>query len=193
MPKSRVLRRDEVGELWRVESRLDLDDLATLEAGRHGGLVRDLGSHPVDQVLSLLGPGRSVYAELDFVDLPRGAPIAPSRGDHARRWVQSHLSSTNLNRIQQHELRAYGSAGSYLARGTDVLAQAIFAGLRPAELGAAWGYESEPRWGTLRTASGARSVPSEQGAPTRTTTRSSPPPCAAGPRSRCPQPRRCAR
>ena len=72
MPKSRVLRRDEVGELWRVESRLDLDDLATLEAGRHGGLVRDLGSHPVDQVLSLLGPGRSVYAGLDFVDLPEG-------------------------------------------------------------------------------------------------------------------------
>jgi len=49
-------------------------------------------------------------------------------GDHARRWVRSHLSSTNLNRIQQRELRAYGSAGSYLARGTDVLAQAIFAG-----------------------------------------------------------------
>jgi len=124
---------------------------------------------------------------------PRAHRLRLHGGDHARRWVRSHLSSTNLNRIQQRELRAYGSAGSYLARGTDVLAQAIFAGLRPAELGAAWGYESEPRWGTLRTASGARSVPSEQGAPTRTTTRSSPPPCAAGPRSRCPQPRRCAR
>jgi predicted dehydrogenase len=35
-----VLRRDEVGELWRVESRLDLDDPATLEAGPHGGLLR---------------------------------------------------------------------------------------------------------------------------------------------------------
>jgi predicted dehydrogenase len=45
-----------------------------------------------------------------------------------------------------------------------VQAQAIFAGLRPAELGAAWGYEAEPRWGTLHTASGAIPVPSEQGA-----------------------------
>ena len=43
-------------------------------------------------------------------------------------------------------------------------AQAIFAALRPTELGAAWGYESEPLWGTLRNASGATPVPSEQGA-----------------------------
>ena len=52
----------------------------------------------------------------------------------------------------------------YVARGTDVQAQAIFAGLRPAELGAAWGYESEARWGTLHTAAGPTPVPSEQGA-----------------------------
>ena len=74
------------------------------------------------------------------------------------------MSSSKLNRIEERELRAYGSAGGYVARGTDVQAQAIFAGLRPADLGAAWGYDSESRWGTLHTAAGAVPVPSEQGA-----------------------------
>lgn len=160
-----VLERGDVGEVWRLESRFDLDDPETLEAGPHGGLLRDLGSHLVDQALWLLGPARSVHAVLDFVDLPAG------RTDCAFALVlthvggaRSHLSSTKLNRTQERELRAYGSAGAYVSRGTDVQAQAIFAGQRPAELGAAWGYESEERWGTLRTAAGAVAVPSERGA-----------------------------
>jgi predicted dehydrogenase len=36
--------------------------------------------------------------------------------------------------------------------------------LRPIDLGAAWGYDDESRWGTLHTAAGATPVPSEQGA-----------------------------
>jgi len=78
--------------------------------------------------------------------------------------VLSHLSSTRCNRIEQREWRAYGSDGGYVASGTDVQAQAIFAGQRPVDLGAAWGYEAEGRWGTLTTSAGARRVPSQQGA-----------------------------
>jgi predicted dehydrogenase len=160
-----VITRGDVGKLWRVESRFDLDDPETLESGPHGGLLRDIGSHLVDQALWLLGPARSVYAELNHVDLPEG------RTDCAFTvvithvgGVRSHLSSTKLNRIRERELRAYGSAGAYVSRGTDVQAQAVFAGLRPAELGPAWGYESEERWGTLHTTTGAVVVPSERGA-----------------------------
>ena len=78
--------------------------------------------------------------------------------------VTRALSSTKLNRIAERELRAYGSAGGYVARGTDVQAEANFAGLRPADLGTGWGYEAESRWGTLYTAAGPVPVPSEQGA-----------------------------
>lgn len=160
-----VLSRGDLGELWRVESRFDLDDPDTLEAGPHGGLLRDIGSHLVDQALWLLGPARSVYAELDHVDLPEGrTDCAFSVVITHAGGVRSHLSSTKLNRIRERELRAYGSAGAFVSRGTDVQAQAIFAGLRPDKLGAAWGYESEERWGTLHTASGAVPVPSERGA-----------------------------
>jgi predicted dehydrogenase len=51
-----------------------------------------------------------------------------------------------------------------VARGTDVQAQAIFAGKRPVDLGDEWGYEAPEHWGTLHTAAGDEKVPSEQGA-----------------------------
>ena len=48
------------------------------------------------------------------------------------------------------QYRAYGEAGSYVSSGTDVQAQAIFAGQRPVDDLAGWGYEREEYWGTLR-------------------------------------------
>jgi predicted dehydrogenase len=160
-----VLASGDLGELWRIESRFDFDDPETLEAGPAGGLLRDIGSHLADQALWLLGPARRVYADLDRIELDDGRTdcgftiaITHTSG------VRSHLTSSKLNRIQARELRAYGSAGSYAASGTDVQAQAIFSGLRPRDLGAAWGYEAEHRWGTLATSSGSVPVPSERGA-----------------------------
>jgi predicted dehydrogenase len=160
-----VLATGHLGDLWHVESRFDFDDPATLETGPDGGLLRDIGSHLVDQALWLLGPAHSVHAELDWVNLPDGrtdcgfiVTIMHATG------VRSHLSASKLNRINERELRAYGGAGGYVARGTDVQAQAIFSGQRPVDLGEAWGYEVRERWGTLHTAAGSVRVPSEQGA-----------------------------
>jgi predicted dehydrogenase len=160
-----LLERGDLGTLWRLESRFDVDDPATLDAGPDGGLLRDLGSHLVDQALWLLGPADSVYAELEHIELDPGLTdcgftvcMTHTSG------VRSHLSATKLNRIAERELRAYGSAGSYLGRGTDVQAQAVFAGRRPVEEGDRWGYEDEARWGVLHTADGATPVPSERGA-----------------------------
>ena len=160
-----VLKGGELGELWGVESRMEQDNAASLEVGPDAGLLRDLGSHLVDQVLWLLGPARSVYAELDHVG------TGDSRTDcrftvsltHAD-GVRSRVGASKLNHIEDRELRAYGSAGCYLARSTDVQAQAVFAGRRPADEGDAWGYDDEEHWGTLHTAAGSVSVPSEQGA-----------------------------
>jgi len=160
-----VLKGGELGELWGLESRFDQDSPATLEVGPDAGLLRDLGSHLVDQVLWLLGPARSVFAELDHVDLDGGrtdcrfgVSIAHTSGVHSR------VSSCKINHIDDRELRAFGSAGSYVVRSTDVQAQAVFAGKRPVDEGDRWGYEAPEHWGTLRTAAGAVRVPSEQGA-----------------------------
>ncbi|TPE50829.1 Gfo/Idh/MocA family protein [Amaricoccus solimangrovi] len=160
----KVIADGRIGKVWRIHSRMEQDDPATLEAGPTGGLLRDLGSHVVDQMLFLLGPVTSVDAQLDIADLPEGPTDAGFTITlrHAG-GAHSHLSASKLNRIDAKEYRAYGDAGTYLSSSTDVQAQAIFAGLRPAADPAGWGYEPEANRGTLLTGAGAERVPSEQG------------------------------
>lgn len=159
-----VLDDRSLGDIWRLDSRFDLDQAETLEAGPDGGLLRDLGSHLVDQALWLLGPAQRVTANLDWLDLPEGRTdagfvitIAHASGAH------SHLSASKVNHLVSRELRLLGSLGSYVSSQTDVQTQAILAGQRPVDNLPSWGYEVEERWGTLATAAGTSRVPSAQG------------------------------
>ncbi len=154
-----------VGTVWRLDSRLDLDEPEGLEAGPAGGLLRDLGSHLVDQALCLLGPARSVSAVLDWLDLPAGRTdagfvIALTHDGGAH----SHLSGSKCNRLTSRELRLLGTHGSYVSAQSDVQTEAILAGRRPASDPPAWGYEAPERWGVLSTRDGVTRVPSAQGA-----------------------------
>lgn len=161
---SKVLRTGRLGTIWRVHSRMDFDDSATLEPGPTGGLLRDLGSHLVDQMICLLGRVLSVDCQMDCLDLPQGCTDASftitlrhEGGAH------SHVSASKCNYLSLRELRAYGSGGSFVSQATDVQAQQIFAGMRPTDAAQAWGYEPETNWPVLRTGQGAELLPSEQG------------------------------
>lgn len=161
---AKIVRNEMLGPLWRVHSRMDFDDPATLEAGPMGGLLRDLGSHLVDQMIWLLGPAASVDAQLDFVDLPEGRTDAGFTITLRHQGgAHSHINASKLNFLNMRELRAYGRAGSFVSQSTDVQAQAILAGKRPVDDLDAWGYEPESNWGALRTKAGETRVPSEQG------------------------------
>jgi predicted dehydrogenase len=154
-----------LGDLWRIESRFDLDEPSSLEGGPSGGLLRDLGAHLVDQMLWLLGPARTVTAHLDYVDTPQGRTDAGFIVNIAHRsGTYSTVSASKINHLETRQFRAFGSLGSYESDGTDVQAKAIFAGQRPADDPEGWGYEKPDRWGTLHTADGAEKIPSEQGA-----------------------------
>ncbi|MFN8630492.1 MAG: Gfo/Idh/MocA family oxidoreductase [Chloroflexota bacterium] len=160
-----LLRRGDLGQAWRIESRFDLDEPGGLNPGPTGGLLRDIGAHLVDQLVWLLGPVRRVYAQVDWMEQPAGRTdvgFAISL-EHAS-GVHAHAASSKMNHNVERELRAYGSAGSYIARSTDAQTQAIFAGRRPLAEGDAWGYEPESAWGVLRTDAGERRIPSERGA-----------------------------
>lgn len=161
----KMLDQKALGDVWRFDSRFDLDQAGTLEAGPDGGLLRDLGSHLIDQALWLFGPARRVTANLDWLDLPEGRTDAGFviTISHAS-GVHSHVSASKVNRVESRELRVLGSLGSYVSSQSDVQAQAVFAGLRPVDDPSGWGYEVPERWGTLSVADGARRVPSEQGA-----------------------------
>lgn len=160
-----ILRSGELGRPWRVEARFDIDSPDTLDPGPDGGLLRDLGTHLVDQMLWLLGPVGQVYAALDWITLPEG------RTDAGFTITMRHTSGTTstitaskANHSDVREFRVYADHGNYHSAMVDVQTAALFSGRRPVDEGDAWGYEIEERWGTLRTAAGVRKVPSERGA-----------------------------
>ena len=189
-----VLARGDIGELWRVESRFDADDAATLEAGPEGGLLRDIGSHLVDQVLWLLGPAQSVYAELEWVDLPEGrtdcgfsVAITHIGGVHSR------VSSTKLNRIEERELRAYGSVGGVRRARHRRAGTGHLRGAASRRSRRGLGLRRRIPVGQPCTPPPVRRPCRPNRARTRLTTPSSPPRCGVKQSSRCLRPKRCAR
>jgi len=160
-----VIEDGALGDLWSLESRFELDLADYLDRGPEGGLLRDLGAHLVDQMVWLLGPVSSVYCAMDWADYPEGRTDAffTIVMKHVG-GVRSTVTASKINRLNAKEYRAYGADGSFVSRGTDVQAEAIFAGLRPVTQGESWGYESTSRWGILTTSDGPMPVPSQQGA-----------------------------
>ena len=159
-----VLDSGELGTIGRFTSRFDLDDPATFDTTEGGGMLRDLGSHLVDQAFWLFGPVRRVYAELDHVEID-GTPVDSAFDislEHVC-GVHSQVSATKLHHAVQRELRVLGALGSFRSDGTDVQAQAVFAGRRPLD-DPDWGFEAEERWGEIRTGAGVRRIPSARGA-----------------------------
>lgn len=160
----KVLESSRLGNIWRLQSRFDLNDAATLEAGPKGGLLRDLGSHVVDQAIFLLGPVESVYANMDDIKLPEGLTNASfSITLNHKGGAHSHLSASKVNYINAKELIVYADKGSYSSQATDVQAQDIFAGRRPVDDPFNWGIQDEAHWATLSTSEGCERIPSEQG------------------------------
>ncbi|WP_354702159.1 scyllo-inositol 2-dehydrogenase (NADP(+)) IolW [Paraconexibacter sp. AEG42_29] len=124
------------------------------------GILRDIGSHLVDQALLLFGPVASVYGELHM------------RGDLDDRFfaalrhaggVTTHLSGDWTQGAPAPRFRVRGSAGSYVTWGMDGQEPALIAGRTPAADGAGWGMEPEARWGRLQRGEQGEPVPSERG------------------------------
>jgi predicted dehydrogenase len=160
----KIIDDGRLGRVWRIESRMDQDSPQTIEAGPTGGLLRDLGSHVVDQMIYLLGPISTVDAQMDIFDLPEGpTDVSFTIALRHECGAHSHVSACKRNFIDDRELRAIGDLGSYVSKTIDIQAQDIFAGKRPIDDLAAWGYEPRENWGTLATAQGREIIPSEQG------------------------------
>ncbi|NDZ94198.1 Gfo/Idh/MocA family oxidoreductase [Streptomyces sp. SID6673] len=153
-----------LGTVWRCESRFDLNEPGSLDAGPSGGLLRDLGAHLVDQMLWLFGPVETVSAHLDWVDQHRGRTDCGFSVSmtHAS-GVFSTVSASKINHVAARQWRVYGAEGSYVSDGTDVQTDQIKQGLRPVGDLATWGHERPDRLGVLYTADGAQTVPSAQG------------------------------
>jgi predicted dehydrogenase len=158
-----------LGELLRLESRFDrwrpeVDVGKWREGGGPedaGGVLFDLGPHLIDQALELLGPARSVYAEVRRLrpgaEVDDDAFVALEHESGAR----SHLWATMLAAQPGPRLRALGSKAAYVKDGLDVQE----ATLRSGAGARAPGFGEEPReaWGRLGTEEDAAPVETEPG------------------------------
>ncbi|WP_182874364.1 Gfo/Idh/MocA family oxidoreductase [Microbispora sp. H10670] len=154
-----TLRRllPELGEVRRFESRFErwrpVPKGGWREAGGPedvGGTLFDLGSHLVDQALTLFGPVTHVYAETDV----RRAGIR--NDDDAfvalthRSGTRSHLWMSAVAGLPGPRLRVLGSRAAYVKWGLDPQEERLRAGERPGP--ADFGHSEDPPagWGTER-------------------------------------------
>jgi predicted dehydrogenase len=159
-----VITAGRLGRVTRLHTIMDQAAPGSLETGPAGGLLRDLGSHMIDQHLLLLGPVTEVHATLETTSR-FGAETDCAFFVWMRHagGATSTASATKLNHSASRELRAYGDRGTYLAASTDVQARDLAAGRRPADDREHWGYEPPSAWGILSTEEGTVRVPSLQG------------------------------
>jgi predicted dehydrogenase len=165
----RLVSDGSLGDLVRLESRFDrwrpeLDADRWREAAAPddaGGLLFDLGPHLIDQALELLGPARSVYAEVRA--LRPGAQVDDDGFmalEHAS-GVRSQLWATVLAAQPGPRLRALGTRAAYVKWGLDVQEEQLRAGARPGDPG--FGEEPREARGLLGTEDDAQPVQTERG------------------------------
>jgi predicted dehydrogenase len=158
----RLLDAGELGEIRRFESAFErwAPDPEPPAAG--GGLLRDFGSHLVDQALHLFGPVQQVYAETH--------ELAPELEDDFQLvlvhsgGMRSRLSGAWRQGAPAPRIRVTGSEGSFVTSAAmDGQEAALIAGRTPGGDGVDWGWEPETAWGSLGRGEERRAIPSERG------------------------------
>jgi predicted dehydrogenase len=145
-----VLAEGGVGDVLAFESRMEQPPQPEGLPLTGGGALLDLGSHAVDQALSLLGPVCSVYAEVH--ELP-GNDRFDDRFFLALRHESGASSHLTGNWALQGDLgfrfRVDGTAATLVVPDDDGQTSRLLAGSTPADDGDAWGVVPEDRWGRL--------------------------------------------
>ncbi|GAA2615807.1 Gfo/Idh/MocA family protein [Streptomyces axinellae] len=164
-----LLAEDALGEVHRFESRFERWRPRPKGGWREsgdpaevGGLLYDLGSHLVDQALTLFGPAASVYAESDVRRAGAGADDDTFIALTHDNGVRSHLWMSATAAQLGPRFRVLGSRAAYVKSGLDPQEAALREGARPAE-GMPWGVEPEFAWGTLGALDEVRTVPTLDG------------------------------
>lgn len=133
----------------------------TADPAAAGGVLYDLGSHLIDQALTLFGPPAEVYAE---VDVRRPDALACDDAFVAlthTNGVRSHLWMSAIAADLGPRFRVLGDRAAYTSYGLDVQEQQLRDGLTPADPG--YGVTPPEAYGLLGTPGRARPQPTEAG------------------------------
>ncbi len=165
----RLLDGGHLGEVIRYESRFERwrpspkpgSWRESLAPDHGGGLLLDLGSHLVDQTLTLFGPVSHVYAE---IDARRGLPADDDVfiALHHASGTISHLRASAVTGAPGPRLRVLGSEAAFVLTRLDSQEDRLRAGERPDTV-PDWGVEPEAHRGRLVTGDASVPVPGERG------------------------------
>lgn len=156
----RILRFEARLERWRPQLKGGWRERGAVEEA--GGLLYDLGSHLIDQALTLFGPVREVYAELN-----RRRAGAETDDDvflaltHAN-GVRSHLWTSAMAAHRGPRMRVLGERAAFVKQQADRQEAALRSG--HCSIGPGWGEEPPEYWGVLTDGVHEQSVRSEPGA-----------------------------
>ncbi|WP_174186302.1 Gfo/Idh/MocA family protein [Nocardia barduliensis] len=157
----RVRRFESRFERWRPVPKGGWREVGTEAEG--AGILLDLGSHLVDQAVTLFGPVASVYCELDrrregiTTDDDAFVALTHSGG------VRSHLWMSAVAPQLGPRFRVLGSEAAYVTYGLDPQEEALRAGRRPDDQ-LPWGTVDAERWGVLGAEPDFAPVPTAPGA-----------------------------
>ncbi|MFI6446179.1 Gfo/Idh/MocA family oxidoreductase [Kitasatospora sp. NPDC050543] len=165
----RLVEEGALGRVHRFESRFERfrpkpkagwRELA--DPAEVGGTLYDLGSHLVDQALTLFGPVESVYAEIDVrrdgavVDDDAFLALTHAGG------TRSHLWTSAITPLAGPRLRVLGDRAGYVKSGMDPQEGDLRAGHRPGG-DRPWGAEDPAQYGLLGTDESAVRTPTDPG------------------------------
>ncbi|WP_439135623.1 Gfo/Idh/MocA family oxidoreductase [Pseudomaricurvus sp.] len=146
-------------ERWRLEPRSGWRQSAAPEEA--GGVLFDLGSHLIDQALTLFGPVESVYAELNErypnsqVDDDSFVALTHCNGVRSHLWMSSVAPHAGLR------FRVLGSQAGYCSHGLDGQEDALKSGARPDQ--SSWTDNLEITQGSLHTGEDQSVFDNDQG------------------------------
>jgi predicted dehydrogenase len=155
----RVLRFESRFTRWRPQIKPGWKETADPDAA--GGVLYDLGSHLIDQAITLFGPPTSVYAE---VDVRRSKAEAADDAFVALTHpagVRSHLWMSAIAADLGPRFRVLGDRAAYVSYGLDGQEQQLRDGLTPEVPG--YGLTPPEAYGLLGTPGDTRPYPTEPG------------------------------
>ncbi|MGV3538375.1 MAG: oxidoreductase [Rufibacter sp.] len=151
----KVITSGMLGEVVEYKAHFDRYRVATRpntwkeEEAPGSGLLYDLGSHLIDQVLVLFGLPKEVWADLQ-VQRPQSQIIDKFEARFYYDRLTVSLAAGFLVREPAPRYILHGLKGSFLKYGMDVQEEALKNGQFPDEA-SAWGLEPESIWGQINT------------------------------------------
>jgi scyllo-inositol 2-dehydrogenase (NADP+) len=163
-----LLANDRLGPVTRFESRFERSTSGPRTAWKVSpdpadltNILYDLGSHLIDQAITLFGPPSTVYAETSSprleVPVPEDATVLLTHGG----GVRSYLRMSNAVIPAAPRFAVLGARAGFRCWGLDRQEAASVAGRWPTEPG--FGAYLREQWGELITADAAERVPTAHG------------------------------